>query len=170
MALTCCRESHHTPATLSPAHTPCPFSIDLHSRATLGDRSFSFASSPVWNSIPNDVRCAPSSKSRLKTYLTCSVYIDRTFSLTLYICARLGLVIILLMAFLKNALMCIKNIKKKKEEVKLINHDCLSILMLLYIMLAYLMLPYLMLFVCIMLFLAIDFCKCFLFSCIVLVY
>ena len=31
-----------------------------HSRATLGDRSFSFASSSVWNSIPNDVRCAPS--------------------------------------------------------------------------------------------------------------
>ena len=31
-----------------------------HSKATLGDRSFSFASSSVWNSIPNDVRCAPS--------------------------------------------------------------------------------------------------------------
>ena len=27
-----------------------------HSKATLGDRSFSFASSFVWNSIPNDVR------------------------------------------------------------------------------------------------------------------
>ena len=27
-----------------------------HSKATLGDRSFSFASSSVWNSIPNDVR------------------------------------------------------------------------------------------------------------------
>ena len=39
----------------------------------------------------------------------------------------------LLMVFLKNALMCIK-------KVKLINHDCLPILMLLYIMLAYLML------------------------------
>ena len=37
------------------------------------------------------------------------------------------------MVFLKNALMCIK-------KVKLINHDCLPILMLLYIMLAYLML------------------------------
>ena len=50
-----------------------------HSKATLGDRSFSFASSSVWNSIPNDVRCAPSlssSKSRLKTYLFCSVYKD----------------------------------------------------------------------------------------------
>ena len=43
-----------------------------HSKATLGDRSFSFASSSVWNSIPNDFRCAPSLssfKSRLKTYL-----------------------------------------------------------------------------------------------------
>ena len=41
------------------------------------------------------------------------------------------------------------------KKVKLINHDCLLILMLLYIMLAYLML-----FVCIMLlFFAIDFCK-----------
>ena len=42
------------------------------------------------------------------------------------------------MVFLKNALMCIKN-------VKLINHDCLPILMLLYIML-YIVLAYLMLF------------------------
>ena len=59
------------------------------------------------------------------------------------------------MVFLRNALMCIK-------KVKLFNHDCLPILMLLYIMLAYLMLfaAYLMLFVSIMLFV----------SCFVLVY
>ena len=60
-----------------------------HSKATLGDRLFSFTSS-VLNSIPNDVRCAPSlssSKSRLKTYLFCSVYIDLTFSLiTVHMC------------------------------------------------------------------------------------
>ena len=37
------------------------------------------------------------------------------------------------MVFLKNATMCIK-------KVKLVNHDCLPILMLLYIMLDYLML------------------------------
>ena len=43
------------------------------------------------------------------------------------------------MAFLKNALMCIC------KKVKLINHDCLPILMLLYIML-YIVLAYLMLF------------------------
>ena len=29
MSLTCCIESHHTPASLAPAHTPCLFSIDL---------------------------------------------------------------------------------------------------------------------------------------------
>ena len=44
------------------------------------------------------------------------------------------------MVFLKNALMCIK------KEVKLINHDCLPILMLLYIML-YIVLAYLMLYI-----------------------
>ena len=49
-----------------------------------------------------------------------------------------SLVIALLIVFPKNALMCIK-------KVKLINHDCLPILMLLYIML-YIMHAYLMLF------------------------
>ena len=50
-----------------------------HSKATFGDRSFSFASSSVWNSIQNDVRCAPSLssfKSCLKTYMFRSVYRD----------------------------------------------------------------------------------------------
>ena len=63
------------------------------------------------------------------------------------------------------------------KKVKLINHDCLPILMLLYIML-YIVLAYLMLLaalskaVCLYnaSFFAIDFCKCFLFSCLVLVY
>ena len=90
--------------------------------------------------------------------------------MTLNICAWLGLVIALLMVFLKNALMCIK-------KVKVINRDCLPILMLLYIMLC-IMLAYLMLFaalsnaVCFYnaFFFYIDFCKCFLFSCFVLVY
>ena len=30
VSLTCCRKSHHTPATLAPAHASCLFSIDLH--------------------------------------------------------------------------------------------------------------------------------------------
>ena len=72
------------------------------------------------------------------------------------------------MVFLINALMCTK-------KFHLINHDCLPILVLLYIML-YIMLAYLMLFaalsnaVCLhkASFFAIDFCKCFLFSCFVL--
>ena len=59
-----------------------------------------------------------------------------------------------------------------ESKIKLINHDCLPILMLLYIML-YVMLAYLMLLaalsnaVCLhnvfLFFFAIDFCKCFLF-------
>ena len=74
------------------------------------------------------------------------------------------------MVFLINALMCIK-------KVKLINYDCLPILVLLYIML-YIMLAYLMLFaalsnaVCLYnasFFFAIDFPNAF-FSCFVLVY
>ena len=63
------------------------------------------------------------------------------------------------------------------KKVKLINHDCQPILMLLYIML-YIVLAYLMLFaaltnaVCLYnaSFFAIDFSKCFLFSCFVFVY
>ena len=51
-------------------------------------------------------------------------------------CHDSGLVMALLMVFLQNALMCIL----KKKKVKLINHDCLPILMLLHIMFAYLML------------------------------
>ena len=30
MSLTCCIKSHCTPATLAPAHTPCLFSMNLH--------------------------------------------------------------------------------------------------------------------------------------------
>ena len=76
------------------------------------------------------------------------------------------------MVYLVNALMCIKNGKK----VILINHDCLPILMLLYIMLC-IMLAYIILFaalsnaVCLYnAFFAIDFFNCFFFSCFVLLY
>ena len=65
--------------TRSSSYTMPLLNRHAHSKATLGDRSFSFASSSVWNSIPNDVRCAPSLssfKSRLKTYLFRSVYKD----------------------------------------------------------------------------------------------
>ena len=69
----------HTRNTRSSSYTMPLLNRPAHSKATLGDRSFSFASSSVWNSIPNDVRCAPSLssfKSLLKTYLFRSVYKD----------------------------------------------------------------------------------------------
>ena len=69
----------HTRNTRSISYTMPLLNRPAHSKATLGDRSFSFASSSVWYSIPNDVRCAPSLssfKSRLKTYLFRSVYKD----------------------------------------------------------------------------------------------
>ena len=62
----------HTRNTRSSSCTMPLLNRPKHSKATHGGRSFSFAPSSVWNSIPNDVRCAPSlpsSISRLKTYL-----------------------------------------------------------------------------------------------------
>ena len=69
----------HTRNTRSSSYTMPLLNRPAHSKATLGDRSFSFASSSVWNSISNDVRCAPSlssCKSCLKTFLFCSLYKD----------------------------------------------------------------------------------------------
>ena len=80
----------HTRNTRSSSYTMPLLNRPAHSKATLGDRTFSFASSSVWNSIPNDVRYAPSLssfKSRLKTYLFRSVYKDWTVSLiTVHMC------------------------------------------------------------------------------------
>ena len=59
----------HTRISRSSSYTMPLLNRPAHSKATVGDRAFSFASS-VWNSIPNDVSCAPplsSIKSRLKT-------------------------------------------------------------------------------------------------------
>ena len=73
------KKPSHTRITRSSSYTIPLLNRPAHSKATLGDRSFSFASSSVWNSIPNDVRCAPSLssfKSKLKTFLLCSDYKD----------------------------------------------------------------------------------------------
>ena len=73
------KKPSHIHNTRSSSYTMPLLISPAHSKATLGDRSFSFASSSVWNSITNDVRCAPSlssSKFRLKTYLFRSVYKD----------------------------------------------------------------------------------------------
>ena len=142
-----------------------------HSQATLGDRSFSFASSSVWISIPNDVRCAPtlsSSMSRLNTYLFRSAYKDWTVSLiTVHMCMSWPCNKLVDGLFWK----CI-NVYKK---AKLINHDCLPILVLLMCLVLCIML-YAML-ACLIsnafylynaFFFAIDFWKCFLFSCFIL--
>ena len=80
----------HTRNTRSSSYTMPLLNRPAHSKETLGDRSISFASSSVRNSIPNDVRCAPSLssyKSRLKAYLFRSVYEDLTFSwMTIHMC------------------------------------------------------------------------------------
>ena len=54
------KKPSHTCNTCSSSYTMPLLNRPAHSEATLGDRSFLFASSSVWNSIPNDVRCAPS--------------------------------------------------------------------------------------------------------------
>ena len=67
------KKPSHTHNTRSSSHTMPLLNRTAHSKATLGDRSFSIAAS-YWNSTPNDVRCAPSLSSfmsRLKTYLFC---------------------------------------------------------------------------------------------------
>ena len=54
------RKPLHTCNSRSSSYTMPLLNRPAHSKATLGDRSFSFASSSVWNSIPDDVMCTPS--------------------------------------------------------------------------------------------------------------
>ena len=62
---------------IKPSHTgntrssSCTMPLLNRPAHTLCDSSFSFASSSVWNSIPNNVKCVPSLSSfnsRLRTY------------------------------------------------------------------------------------------------------
>ena len=80
----------HTRNTRSSSYTMPLLNRPAHSKATLDNRTFSFASSYVRYSIPNDDRCTPSLSSfisRLKTYLFRSVYKDWTVSLiTIHMC------------------------------------------------------------------------------------
>ena len=101
----------HTRNTRSSSYTMPLLNQPAHSKETLSDRSFYIASSSVWNSIPNDVRRAPSLsslKSRLKTYLFSLIYKDWSVSLiTVHMCLAwpcYGIVDSLSW----NALMCIK--------------------------------------------------------------
>ena len=79
----------HTRNIRSSSYTMPLLNRPAHSKATLGDRSFSFASSYIWNSIPHDMRYTLSLSSftcRLKTYLFRSVYKDCTsYLITAYV-------------------------------------------------------------------------------------
>ena len=97
----------HTRNTRSSSDTMPLLKGNAHSKAELVDRLFSFDSSTVWNSIPNDVRCTQllsSCTSRLKSFLFCSAYKECTFSL---IAKHMCMSLISLTAFLRNAFMCI---------------------------------------------------------------
>ena len=79
----------HTRNTRSSSCTVPLINRPAHSKATLGDRSFSFAYSSVWNSIPNDVRCASSqssSNSRLKPYFFSLSLQGMNFLYTVHLC------------------------------------------------------------------------------------
>ena len=49
------KKPFHTRNTRSSSYTMPLLNRHAHSKETLGDRSFSFASSSFWNSIPNDM-------------------------------------------------------------------------------------------------------------------
>ena len=73
------KKPSHTRIARSSSYTMHLPNGPAHSKATLGDHSFYFAPSSVWNSIQNDVRCAPSlssSKSRLRH--TCLVQFTKS--------------------------------------------------------------------------------------------
>ena len=111
MSLTSCIKSHCTPAKLALAHAPILFSIDLHTvRQHLVIVHFllllllSGTIFQMMSGVPH--HCHHIS---LVWRHTCFVQFTKTelYLWSLYICALLGLVIALLMAFLKNTLMCI---------------------------------------------------------------
>ena len=174
MSLTCCIESHCTPATLAPAHTPCLFSIDLHTVIQHSVIVHFLLLLLLSGTLFQMMSGVPHHCHHLSLVWRHACFAQfakpELYPWSLYMCAWFGLVIALLMVIPKNALMCI-------NKVKLINHYCLPISMLscivLYIMLAYLMLlAALRNAACLYnaSFLGIDFCKCFLFSWFILVY
>ena len=56
------KKPSHSRSVHTISHTMPLLNKTVYGRATLGDRSFSYASS-VWNSIPKGVKCAPSMSS-----------------------------------------------------------------------------------------------------------
>ena len=84
------KKQSHPRNTRSSSYIMPLLNRSAQSKATPDGRSFSLASSSVWNYIPRDVSSAPSmslSMSRLKTYLFRPIYKDRAFSWSLFIFA-----------------------------------------------------------------------------------
>ena len=65
------KKPSHSRNTRSSSYAMPLLNRPAHSKARLGDRSYFFASSTVWDSIPNDVRCAPSMSSFMSRLKTC---------------------------------------------------------------------------------------------------
>ena len=104
------KKPSHTCNSRSSSYTIPLLNRPAYSKATLGDRSFSFASSSVWNYIPNDDRCAHHCHHLSLVWRhTSFVQLTKTelFLWSLYIYALLGRFIDLLLSFLEYALMCI---------------------------------------------------------------
>ena len=105
-------KSHCTPATLAPAHTPCLFSIDLHTvrqHLVIVHFLLLLLLSGTLFQMMSDVTHHCHHLSLVWRH-TCFVLFTKTelCPWSLCICAWFGLVIALLMVYLKNALMCNK--------------------------------------------------------------
>ena len=126
------KKPSHTRITRSSSYTMPLLNRPAHSKATLGDRSF-FLLLLLYGTLFQMMSGVPHHCHYLSLAWRHSCFVQFTktelYPWSQCIFAWLGLVIALLMVFLKNALMCIY------KKVKLINQDCLPILMLLYIML-----------------------------------
>ena len=111
MSLTFCIESHHTPASLAPAHTPCLFSIDLHTILQHLVIVHFLLLLILYGTLFQMMSGVPHHCHHLSLvwWHSCFVQFTKTklYPWSLYICAKFGLVIALSMVFLKNALMCI---------------------------------------------------------------
>ena len=72
------KKPSHIRNTRSSSYTMLLLNRPAHRKATLADRSFSFASSSVWNSITTDVRCAPSLLSQKFYFLAHTCFVQFT--------------------------------------------------------------------------------------------
>ena len=76
----------HTSNTRSSLCTMPLLNGPAHSKATLGDRSLSFAFSSVWNSISNEDRCAQSLSSSMYVYVYIYICHVCIYIFLIYVC------------------------------------------------------------------------------------